>query len=923
MVTISKFFTKTVITGSSPSNPGNVVTDIPPVVNPPSSGGALSHLPVTIASPENGLSVTPDQLLSIGLSSASTIGALSSANWSTFNSKIGGTGIAGQVAFWNGVNVIEGDAGLVYNSTTDLLTITGTSVSGISNLLSVYNNSFTANAQAEIRLGASAIRYAAISALNDGSNNIGLVFTTGNGATITEKWRILGIGGVLQSNGAQTIQTSTGNLTLETGGANGNILLRPNGTGMVGIDTTPTERLDVNGRIRARLIDNGTGNFITKSATGVLQERTALQVRGDIGAQATLTNPVTGTGTLNFLPKFTGVSSIGNSQISDNGTNVGIGVISAAKFAVKQTLDGQVNGITLLSSSLVAADYLTIWVDNADVASLQSGDSLAYRILALNPLGGNVGINTSSPTERLDIDGRIRIRTIANAVGNFITKSATGVLQERTAAQTLVDIGGIGGTGTINRVPKFTAVGTIGDSRLIDTGLFAYFSNQGTNTFFGNLAGEDHTTTTGNNVAYGHRAGLNNVTGFDWSAFGEGAGANALSSNWSAFGRIAGFSNTSGESWTAFGRATGFSNTTGSNWTAIGRNSAFSNIAGSYWITIGNDSGRYYSGGTTAATSFSNGVYIGNVTKVGEVGATNEIVIGYQAEGLGSNNTVIGNSSTVQSYLRGNLRIGTIANAVGNILTTSATGVVQQRTLAEVASDGGFVTITGAQTITGVKTFNANTNFGDIALDYVGWDNTSKAFGIFSQVQFLHKYRGGAAGALNIGQFDVSGNASINNTSNAGLLLGTNNTTRIEIEADGDVLLKKVDIGTGDTLMIEAGGRIVKGSGSSGSPNTITITSTATETINVENNKWSNILLQSNAVINITSIVTTNYFKAVLRLKQDATSGRTVTWNTGGQGIIWKNGTAPVLAGTANWEDLIELFFDGTRLNGVHYGNFG
>jgi hypothetical protein len=39
MVTISKFFTKTVITGSSPSNPGNVVTDIPPVVNPPSSGG--------------------------------------------------------------------------------------------------------------------------------------------------------------------------------------------------------------------------------------------------------------------------------------------------------------------------------------------------------------------------------------------------------------------------------------------------------------------------------------------------------------------------------------------------------------------------------------------------------------------------------------------------------------------------------------------------------------------------------------------------------------------------------------------------------------------------------------------------------------------------------------------------------------------
>lgn len=35
-------------------------------------------------------------------------------------------------------------------------------------------------------------------------------------------------------------------------------------------------------------------------------------------------NPVGGTGTSNFLPKFTGSTTIGNSQIFDNGTNVGI-----------------------------------------------------------------------------------------------------------------------------------------------------------------------------------------------------------------------------------------------------------------------------------------------------------------------------------------------------------------------------------------------------------------------------------------------------------------------------------------------------------------------------------------------------------------------------------------------------------------------
>lgn len=40
--------------------------------------------------------------------------------------------------------------------------------------------------------------------------------------------------------------------------------------------------------------------------------------------QNALTNPVTGTGTTNYLPKFTGSTTIGNSQVFDNGTNVGI-----------------------------------------------------------------------------------------------------------------------------------------------------------------------------------------------------------------------------------------------------------------------------------------------------------------------------------------------------------------------------------------------------------------------------------------------------------------------------------------------------------------------------------------------------------------------------------------------------------------------
>ncbi len=40
--------------------------------------------------------------------------------------------------------------------------------------------------------------------------------------------------------------------------------------------------------------------------------------------QNALTNPVTGTGTTNYLPKFTGASTIGNSVVYDNGSFVGI-----------------------------------------------------------------------------------------------------------------------------------------------------------------------------------------------------------------------------------------------------------------------------------------------------------------------------------------------------------------------------------------------------------------------------------------------------------------------------------------------------------------------------------------------------------------------------------------------------------------------
>ena len=64
--------------------------------------------------------------------------------------------------------------------------------------------------------------------------------------------------------------------------------------------------------------------------------------------QNALTNPVTGTGTTNYLPKFTGTSTIGNSIVSDNGSRILINTgttnqnttINASKIAMSRTSDG-------------------------------------------------------------------------------------------------------------------------------------------------------------------------------------------------------------------------------------------------------------------------------------------------------------------------------------------------------------------------------------------------------------------------------------------------------------------------------------------------------------------------------------------------------------------------------------------------------
>ncbi len=64
-------------------------------------------------------------VFNLPVASAVNTGKLSSTDWSTFNSKIGGSGVSQQIAFFNGVSSVTGDAAFRWDTSTHRLAIGG------------------------------------------------------------------------------------------------------------------------------------------------------------------------------------------------------------------------------------------------------------------------------------------------------------------------------------------------------------------------------------------------------------------------------------------------------------------------------------------------------------------------------------------------------------------------------------------------------------------------------------------------------------------------------------------------------------------------------------------------------------------------------------------------------------------------------
>ena len=208
-----------------------------------------------------------------------------------------------------------------------------------------------------------------------------------------------------------------------------------------------------------------------------------------------------------------------------------------------------------------------------------------------------------------------------------------------------------------------------------------YSNTTGSNNTASGQASLNNNTTGSNNSASGFSSLLNNTTGQSNTT----TGSNSLLSNTTGGSNTAnGYQslslNTAGSQNTGAGLNSLYRNQ-GNNNTAIGSSALQEITAGNNNTSLGYWAGLNVANGTLAYGQMDNSVLLGANTKTQVIGGTNEIVIGYNAIGNGSNTIQLGNTSITNVKTSGTLTLGAITlpntdGTSGQFLKTNGSGSV-------------------------------------------------------------------------------------------------------------------------------------------------------------------------------------------------------------------------------------------------------
>lgn len=162
------------------------------------------------------------------------------------------------------------------------------------------------------------------------------------------------------------------------------------------------------------------------------------------GLQTILDAKISGSGTANYIPKYSGTVTLGVSQLFDNGTNIGIGTASPAfKLDIAGDIringganlrlyrsDGTTHGLNLssgTSNNFVTAATGGLILTSATSMAFDSASSHVFRdgtgvntFMSINA-SGNIGVGTASPATKLELWSQstlssVIIRSVAGSI---------------------------------------------------------------------------------------------------------------------------------------------------------------------------------------------------------------------------------------------------------------------------------------------------------------------------------------------------------------------------------------------------------------------------------------------------------------------------------------------------------------------------
>jgi hypothetical protein len=562
----------------------------------------------------------------------------------------------------------------------------------------------------------------------------------------------------------------------------------------------------------------------TSTTTGALQVAGGAGIAGalNVGLNATINGVSIGKGASNISQNLAfGPSALSNpstsaTELTAIGNETMQGLVTGnyntaiGSRALRALTGGTVN--TAIGNSSLAA--LTTGFQNVSIGDqagglLQTGSNNIF-------IGNNAGklINNG-------IDW-VKFNTKCIYIGNSTKSALENANNEIVIGFEAQGLGNnktvIGNSATI-ATKLFGTLETVGDATIngIKVGLGPGTGNS-TNTAVG-LTALNANTSGADNTAIGYLALNVNTTSSFNTALGAWALRLATGARNTALGRTALYNQTTASDNIAVGYFCGENITSGGANVLIG-SSAFNNATtGINNVAIGHQAARFLTDGTTSLNS-STGIYIGQGVRGGTAATeTNAIVIGAGALGLGSDTTVIGNSSTTKTKLFGALETtGDITVKAGSstgsaTITTPTTELV----LSETGDQFGTSTlrIQNRNGMNGALFDNSASSIGCVDFGF-----KTRANSVDYQQLFRYEVRT-AARSISIGsagEFQVMGAA--------GLCANTNQTYVVPTTASTSTTTGALRVGGGAGIagnLYVGGNLVVNGSTTTINSNTVSV----------------------------------------------------------------------------------------------------